>query len=166
MLKQISFVRFIIISFALFISFNSHAQILRIEIKATGLTCSMCSNAIFKQLKSMSEVEQVKTDLNTNTFIVSIKANQLVSPLAFRKKVEDAGFFVGSFVVVAAPEIFQNPNYIVLEGAKKNQAELRFQILDKGYVTDKAFKQLLKQHSKSTSFNAGNENDFHIKMLN
>ena len=37
--------------------YNVNAQISKAEIVATGLTCSMCSNAINKQLKSLTEVD-------------------------------------------------------------------------------------------------------------
>jgi copper chaperone CopZ len=67
---------------------KSFAQISKAEI-ATGLTCSMCSNAINKQLKTLPEVVTVETDLNTNTFTVTLKEGDL-SPKVFKEKV--AGF--------------------------------------------------------------------------
>jgi copper chaperone CopZ len=66
---------------------------------ATGLTCSMCSNAINKQLKTIDEVENVDIDLNKNLFIVRLKNNNTLSPKTFKDKVEKAGFFVGSMVL-------------------------------------------------------------------
>ncbi len=57
----------------LLISNQANAQINKAEIIATGLTCSMCSNAIQKQIESLPEVVSVETDLNTNTFIVLFK---------------------------------------------------------------------------------------------
>ena len=62
-----------IASIVLMFSIKSNAQIVKAEIRATGLTCSMCSNAINKQLKSMPEVINVETDLNTNTFTVELE---------------------------------------------------------------------------------------------
>jgi len=58
----------VILSFVFAIIAN--AQITKVEIMATGLTCSMCSNAINKQLKTIDEVENVDIDLNKNLFIV------------------------------------------------------------------------------------------------
>src|SRR5690606_24963991 len=52
----------------LWTSVGAFAQIKQVDIQATGLTCSMCSNAINKQLLSLPEVAEVTTDLNTNTF--------------------------------------------------------------------------------------------------
>jgi copper chaperone CopZ len=74
-------------------SIKSNAQIIKAEIRATGLTCSMCSNAINKQLKSMLEVANVETDLNTNTFTVTLKEGNDLSPKVFKEKVEKAGFY-------------------------------------------------------------------------
>lgn len=71
---------------------QGNAQISKVEIVATGLTCSMCSNAINKQLKSMPEVESVSTDLNTNTFTVQLKANNTLTPKALKNSIEKTGF--------------------------------------------------------------------------
>lgn len=141
------------------------AQVSKIELKATGLTCSMCSNAIFKQLKNIPEVEEVKTDLNNNAFIVTLKNGATVSPNDFKAKVEGAGFFVGSFIVATNAAFVQNSNYIILQGNAKQTGEVKFQILDKGFVTEKEYKKLLKQHTKTATYIVNNPNDFHIKIL-
>ena len=72
-------------------SFQSYAQINKVEIIATGLTCSMCSNAITKQLKSITEVDSVGIDLNTNTFTVYFKKNTVLQPKVLKNAVEKAG---------------------------------------------------------------------------
>ncbi|MFY7965547.1 MAG: heavy-metal-associated domain-containing protein, partial [Chitinophagaceae bacterium] len=73
----------------------SSQQITKAEIIATGLTCSMCSNAIYKQLKATDGVDSVKTDLNKNMFIVFLSETRNVSPVVLKEKIEKAGFFVG-----------------------------------------------------------------------
>ena len=75
-------------------SVNSYSQITKAEIMATGLTCSMCSNAINKQLKSLTQVDSIGTDLNTNTFTVYFKKDNSVEPKVLKKAVEKAGFFM------------------------------------------------------------------------
>ena len=57
---------------------SAFAQLSRVDIVATGLTCSMCSNAINKQLKTLTDVEKVDIDLNTNTFVVFLKKNNQI----------------------------------------------------------------------------------------
>ena len=93
-----------IASIILMFSIKSNAQIVKAEIRATGLTCSMCSNAINKQLKSMPEVANVETDLNTNTFTVTLKEGNSLTPKVFKEKVEKAGFFIGSLVLTTKTE--------------------------------------------------------------
>jgi copper chaperone CopZ len=144
----------------------SNAQISKAEIIATGLTCSMCSNAINKQLKSMPEVNNVEIDLNSNTFTVSLADNNSLSPSIFKEKVEKAGFFIGSLIVTVDAETLKKNSFIVLDGKESNNKEVQIQVLDKGYVTDKEFKKLSKSYKNTITYNSNNENDFHIKIVN
>jgi len=148
------------------ITTTSIAQISKAEIRATGLTCSMCSNAINKQLKSMPEVKNVEIDLNTNTFVVTLSDNNSLKPSVFKENVEKAGFFIGSLILTVKPEMIKNNDYIIVKGKENNAKELQIQVLDKGYVTDKEFKKLVKSYKNSATFNSNNEADFHIKVLN
>lgn len=144
----------------------STAQIAKAEIQATGLTCSMCSNAINKQLKSLAEVENVAIDLNTNTFTVTLKENNTLKPSVFKENVEKAGFFIGSLILTMEPKTIAEKPYIILDG-KANSAEVvQVQVLDKGYVTNKTFKKLSKSYKKSTTYNENSEADFHLKIIN
>jgi len=157
-----------ILLFALTIMFaaTSQAQIAKAEIQATGLTCSMCSNAINKQLKSLAEVENVEIDLNTNTFTVTLKENNSLKPSVFKENVEKAGFFIGSLILTVKPETIAKEPYILLDGKEKQANEILIQVLDKGYVTNKTFKKLSKSYKNSLTFNNNDETDFHIKVLN
>lgn len=145
---------------------TSKAQISKAEIRATGLTCSMCSNAINKQLKSMPEVKNVEIDLNTNTFVVTLAENNSLSPFVFKENVEKAGFFIGSLIITVKPETITKEPYIIVDGKEKEAKEVQIQVLDKGYVTDKTFKKLAKSYKNSVTFNNNSEADFHIKILN
>ena len=147
-------------------SIKGNAQIVKAEIRATGLTCSMCSNAINKQLKSMPEVADVATDLNTNTFTVSLKEGNDLNPKVFKEKVEKAGFFIGSLVVTAKSDTITKNSYILVNDKKNNASEVQFQVVDKGYVTEKEFKKLSKSYKNIVTYASNNEDDFHIKMIN
>ncbi|MDI1317030.1 heavy metal-associated domain-containing protein [Flavobacterium sp.] len=157
-----------ILSLALVLLFTttSNAQISKAEIRATGLTCSMCSNAINKQLKSLSEVENIEIDLNTNTFVVTLSDSNSLQPSVFKEKVEKAGFFIGSLVLTVSPETIKNSSFIVVNDKENTSKVVQIQVLDKGYVTDKEFKKLVKSYKNSTTFNNNNEADFHVKILN
>lgn len=153
-------------SMIMMFSITGNAQIVKAEIRATGLTCSMCSNAINKQLKALPEVSNVDTDLNTNTFTVTFKEGNELSPKTLKEKVEKAGFFIGSLVLTAKAETINKSPYILVNDKKNDAAEVQFQVVDKGYVTEKEFKKLSKSYKDIATYSANNEDDFHIKILN
>ena len=70
----------------------TNAQISKAEIIATGLTCSMCSNAINKQLKKLPEIEKVDVDLNSNTFTIYMKKDKTISPRILKESIQKAVF--------------------------------------------------------------------------
>jgi copper chaperone CopZ len=155
---------------------QANAQITKAELVATGLTCSMCSNAINKQFKSMPEVESVTTDLNSNTFTINLKKGNTVTPKAFKDKVEKAGFFIGSLVLTmpfdnikAADNIAYNNNnisYIFLDTKTQTlQGDVKVKVLDKGFVTQKEYKRLTKSYSKYPSYAVNTDRNFHLKIL-
>ena len=144
---------------------NVNAQIIKAEIKATGLTCSMCSNAINKQLKTINQVINVETDLNTNTFIVTASKDNNLTPNIFKEKVEKAGFFIGSLIITVPTIATISNTYINVENESSNADEVQIKILDKGYVTNKEYKKLLKSLKKIETYSLNNENDFHIKII-
>ena len=155
--------------------YNVNAQISKAEIVATGLTCSMCSNAINKQLKSLTEVDSVVIDLNTNTFVVHLKKEAMISPRILKERVEKAGFFVGSMIVTMNfdnTDISENIKVekegvalvIIDSKSKVLHGETKAKIMDKGYVTQKEYKKLTKSLSKIPSYLDGNEDDYHIKI--
>lgn len=157
-------------------SIQSYSQISKAEIMATGLTCSMCSNAINKQLKAMDGVDSVSTDLNTNTFTVYFKKESKIMPKTLKEGVEKAGFFIGSLVITMPAEhlktegnktISLNGSTFVLlsEELKNSTGETKVRVFDKGYVTQKEYKKLLKTFSKTASYSLDNEDDYHIKTV-
>lgn len=149
----------------LFFAFQTNAQIVKAEIIATGLTCSMCSNAINKQLKSLPEVASVETDLNTNTFTVIMKSGTNTNPNLFKENVEKAGFFVGSLVLSIDSKSLEN--YINIEEKEiPTNKVVQIQILDKGFVTDKEYKKLSKKYKNLETYLMNKEDDFHFKTLN
>mgnify|MGYP000978717212 CR=1 FL=1 len=61
-----------------------------------------------------------------------------------KDKVEKAGFFIGSLIVLTKSETIKQSDYIVVNKASNSEVEVQIQILDKGYVTEKEFKKLSK----------------------
>ncbi len=163
-------------SIILFGSLMANAQITKAELTATGLTCSMCSKATYKQLTSIPEVEKVVTDLNKTAFILHFKNGSAVDPGKLKQKVEDAGFSVGELIVVFnftnqkaenntsftqdnITYTFMNTKPGVLAG------EVKVKILDKGFVFEKEYKKLLKMTKQYPAYAKANNNLYHIKTL-
>jgi len=158
-MKRDNIKKLLVVFVMLFSIVNSYSQISKAEIIATGLTCSMCSNAISKQLKTMPEVEKVIIDLNANTFMVSLKKNNAITPQVLRASIEKAGFFVGSMVLtmdvddtqVKDDTSFKNASgtYVFVDAKEKTtNGTLRLKVLNSGFVTKKEYKQSVKMLSK------------------
>ncbi|MFM2326393.1 MAG: hypothetical protein RIR31_595, partial [Bacteroidota bacterium] len=58
---------------AVLFSLAVKAQITKVSLQASGLTCSMCSNAINKSLKSLDFVDRVDANIKNSTFDILIK---------------------------------------------------------------------------------------------
>lgn len=160
----------------LIMGFNSFAQISKVEIVATGLTCSMCSKSIYQQLKTISDVKDVETDLNTNTFSVTLTANNTITPRLLKDKVEKAGFFVGSMIVTLP---FKN---LVLEHGlttstqgmklifispkvKLINNQTRVKILNEGFVSKKEYKKIEKELPKEGTTTNHNKDRYYISVI-
>lgn len=70
----------------------------KVTLVASGLTCSMCSKAIFKSLTKLDFVEEVKVDIEKSKYILSFKSDSKVDIAQIKKAVTDAGFGVKSLV--------------------------------------------------------------------
>jgi copper chaperone CopZ len=137
---------------ALFFTINTNAQITKATLQASGLTCSMCSNAINKSLKSLEFVEKVEANIKNSSFDITFKPGSKVDIDKLKEKVEDAGFFVAalSATVHFNNMALTNDSHIEIDGSTFHFLNVKDQtvdgnktikVLDKGYVTAKAFKQ-------------------------
>jgi copper chaperone CopZ len=130
----------------------SAQQVTTVEMQVTGLTCSMCSQATEKSLRTLSYVDQVTPDLNKNIFVVTFKKNSQVNFDQLNKKVKDAGFSVGKLdATVNFNEVkiddngqaivgnnvyrFANAKSRILNGPTK------ISVIDKNYISSSSFKQ-------------------------
>ena len=168
--------KLITITLLLFITTFANSQIIRAELTATGLTCSMCSKATYNQLISIAEVEKVEPDLNNTTFIIHFKSNTPVTISNLKKKVEDAGFAVGELVVLFKLDkqvaenntsfLLDNNTYTFMDTKSSTlSGEVKLKILDKGFVVDKEYKKFLKMTKQYPSYVNTNKNTYHIKTL-
>lgn len=70
------------------------AQFVKADLQVSGLTCSMCSKATEKSLRTLTFINDIKPDLNRNLFVITFKKDVPVNLDAISKKVQDAGFSV------------------------------------------------------------------------
>jgi translation initiation factor 2 beta subunit (eIF-2beta)/eIF-5 len=56
--------------------------------------------------------------------------------------------------------------FVLLNGElKDSNGETKVRIFDKGYVTQKEHKKLLKTFSKTATYSLNNDDDYHIKAV-
>lgn len=78
-----------------------NAQIKSAEVLASGLTCSMCSKAIFKALSQLDFVDTVKVNIETSVYQLSFKKDSAVKIEGIRDAVYDAGFAIAKLSITA-----------------------------------------------------------------
>ncbi len=167
----------LIVIILVLLSVMANAQVKAVTIQASGLTCSMCSNSIFKALKTLDFVEKVEPNIKTSSFDIFFKPTGYIDFDKLKAKVEDAGFFVANFTVTyhfdglaiandkhvtvgKSTFHFINVKDAVLSGDKK------IRLLDKGFVSAKEFKKnssFTKMPCYKTGFEQGNR-IFHVTI--
>ena len=133
-------------------SITAFAQVTSVSLQASGLTCSMCSNAINKSLQSLNFVQQVTANISHSTFDITIKPGSLVDFDQLKKKVEDAGFFVANLSAKFDFKnvVIKNDSHTVINGMTFHflhstdqilNGSRTIRLLDKGFVTAKEYKK-------------------------
>jgi len=159
----------ILLLIAISISIATQAQVTRVYFQASGLTCSMCSNAIYKALKTLDFVDKIDADVKRYTFELSFKSNSSVDFGKIKRKVEDAGFSVSSFF---ASIDFDNVQFksdqpvriggnTLLFVNLKDQAlsgETMVRLVDKGFISSKEYK------GNSFSKSRTDEGVYHVSL--
>ena len=138
-----------------FLGWSAGAQVTSVSLQASGLTCSMCSNAINKSLKTLSSVSTVEPNIKTSTFVIAFKEGSKVDFDELKKKVEDAGFFVAKLEATMNFEnvAVANDGHVVVNGNTFHFLDVKDQtlngdktlrLLDKGFVPAKEYKRNAK----------------------
>jgi len=134
----------LLLAIATIFTFAASAQVKKVSIQATGLTCSMCSNSINKALKSLDFVDKVDANIQNSTFDIYFKPNATVDFDKLKKKVEDAGFFVAAFSATIHFNniaISNNEHVIINVKDQTLNGDETIHIIDKGYITTKEYKK-------------------------
>jgi copper chaperone CopZ len=141
---------------ALFVSVSSFAQIKSASLTASGLTCSMCSKAIFKALGKVASVQSVEPDIEGSTYRITFHPNKPIVLDELKKAVQGAGFSVAGLSVTANfPQTpigndvhlpYGGATYHFLDVASQTIAgEKTFRIVDKDFVSDSEFRKYAAQ---------------------
>lgn len=159
---------------------NTKAQIVKAELIANGLTCSMCSNATLNQLKTISFLDSIDTDVEHTKFILYFNKSKEVDLKLIKSKVEDAGFSVGSLVLfmnfdtLEVDEGFHysigNSTYHFMDTKKQLLNGInQIKVIDKGFLSDKEYKKYVKMASKYPCYKTGKMDNvkflYHIKVV-
>lgn len=145
---------------------STKAQFVKAELQASGLTCSMCSFATEKSLKTLPFIDSIGHDLNHTTFILYFKRDATVDLDKIRQKVDDAGFSVAKLLVTFKFEqekISNNYHYRLDNNLYhfinvKDQVlngQVVLQIIDKGFITEKLYNKYGKQAEGHQCFQTG-----------
>lgn len=154
---------FLLLSLISILSVNAHSQVSSVTITASGLTCSMCSNAINKSLHTLDFIDKVEANLSNYTFEINFKKGKTPDFGRIRQKVEDAGFFVSGFVatVYFNNEVLKENQAVIIPGnsilfigmqGKKLNGATKITLLDKGFID---LKQLKSKGYSITEASAG-----------
>lgn len=141
-----------LIFLSIIISTTLSAQITKVSLQASGLTCSMCSNSINKAIRSLDFVDKLDANIKTSTFEITFKPAANVDFDKIKRKVEDAGFSVARFVAtIHFNKIQVKPNEQItvanktfkLLNVKDNllNGDRQVRIIDKGFVSIKEFRK-------------------------
>lgn len=142
----------IILAALILISVNANAQIKKVTLQASGLTCSMCSNAINKSLQSLDFVSKVYANIKKSSFDIFFNPDAKIDFDNIKKKVEDAGFFVAGFSVEMNFNNLEikNDQHVQYNGVVYHflkttdqtlNGDKTIRIIDKGFVSAKEYKK-------------------------
>lgn len=136
-----------------FASLSLNAQIVSANLQASGLTCSMCSNSIFKALKKVESVEEVVSDVENSTFKIVFKSNENVDLDALQKAVVGAGFSVAKMTFMLKAQALDIKDKTLVEIGEKSfyfintkdrtlNGEVELRLLDKEFNSSKEYNKL------------------------
>ncbi len=74
------------------------------RLQVDGLACPFCAYGIEKKLNATKGVKTIRIDINTGTVTVFMKPGASLSEAEARQIVKDAGFTLGSFQTIPAPD--------------------------------------------------------------
>jgi copper chaperone CopZ len=163
-----------LMAFGIFIHSVAFSQIRSVTIQASGLTCSMCSRAIYKSLQKVSFVSNVQEDIEHTSYHIQFSDPEKVSLDNLKKAVQDAGFTVARMEVKAN---FKNADvasdstlkiddlifYFVGISKQHLNGDENLLILDKDFLLEKDRKKYAGEYGALVQ-PASSERIFHVTL--
>jgi copper chaperone CopZ len=132
--------------------FVTSAQIKSAKLQASGLTCAMCSRAVYKSLMQIPSVDKIDVNIQNSTYNINFKKGVDVNPDDFSKAVMAAGFSVSNFTLICnfssiaienGTQVQLNNKTFHFVGLQKHllNGETSITLIDKTFLTPKDFKK-------------------------
>lgn len=145
----------ILLIVAVLLSLSGYSQVTKATLTASGLTCSMCSKAIYEALKNVKTIETIKANISQSSYSIVFKKDAAVSFDELKKAVQDAGFFVAKLQVTLNFNNVEVKNDVHVEADGINfhflnvpdqvlNGEKTVTLVDKDFQTAKEFKKYTK----------------------
>jgi copper chaperone CopZ len=142
----------IFLAIALFSCLSVSAQVSKVTLQASGLTCSMCSNSINKALKTLPFVDKVVANIKTSSFDISFKPGNAINFDDLKRKVEGAGFSVSKMTAAINfnSQAIKNDGQLAVNGLNLHFLNIKNQtlngletvtLIDKGFLPGKEYKK-------------------------
>ena len=132
---------------------SANAQVQKVNLQASGLTCAMCSKAIYKAVSAISFVDTVFVNIEASTY--DIRFNKEMTPQfdQISKAVLDAGFSVANLTVMVNfdKQALDKNGLFALDGIQYKlmgtppatlQGSKKLQVIGKQYMLPKDFKKI------------------------
>lgn len=153
-MKKLIFLLFIVISI------TTNAQVKKADLRAGGLTCAMCSKAVYKSLSAIPFVDKINVDIQKSTYEIIFKSGIGIDFDALSRAVVDAGFSVAQLQVTSVFNGVKAQKGAKIELGDKTiqfingtdqllNGEKTFTIVDKNFVSAKEFKKYSQTAGKT-----------------
>ena len=144
--------KFLIAVIMLFGLKAAQAQVSKATLTASGLTCSMCSKAIYTALLKVNTIESIKANIKESSYDIVFKKDAAVSFDELRSAVEGAGFSVAKLQAIVAFEntAVKNDAHVTVGGLNLHflnvpdetlNGEKTLTIVDKNFIPEKEYKK-------------------------
>lgn len=132
---------------------GASAQVQKVNLQASGLTCAMCSKAIYKAVSAISFVDTVLVNIEASTYDIRFNSDATPQFDQIAKAVVDAGFSVANLTVVVNfnKQNVDKNGLLTLDGIQYKimgtppatlQGSKKLQLIGKQYMLPKEFKKI------------------------